>query len=71
MKNIDKNVVEDFGKEWKHFNQNDNIELELQNLFNNYFKIFPFYKIDNQSEGFDKGCGTGRWARFIAPKVKN
>ncbi len=37
MKNIDKNVVEDFGKEWKHFNQNDNIELELENLFNNFF----------------------------------
>jgi ubiquinone/menaquinone biosynthesis C-methylase UbiE len=23
-----------------------------------------------QSEGFDIGCGSGRWARFVAPKVK-
>ena len=20
--------------------------------------------------GFDMGCGTGRWAQFVAPKVK-
>ncbi len=70
MKNIEKNVIEDFGKEWKHFNQNNDIELELEKLFKNYFRIFPFDKINHLSEGFDMGCGTGRWARFIAPKVK-
>ena len=26
-------------------------------------------KISKSSEGFDMGCGTGRWAKFIAPKV--
>ena len=69
-KNIDNQVIKDFGNEWKHYNQSNNIELELEKLFNNYFKLFPFEKINKQSEGFDMGCGTGRWARFIAPKVK-
>ena len=22
-----------------------------------------------KAEGFDMGCGTGRWAKFVAPKV--
>ena len=69
-KNIDNQVIKDFGNEWKHYNQSNNIDLELEKLFNNYFKIFPFKKINKQSEGFDMGCGTGRWAKLMAPKVK-
>ena len=43
---------------------------ELKSLFENYFEIFPFTLIGKNSEGFDMGCGSGRWAKFIAPKVK-
>ena len=39
-------------------------------LYNNYFSIFPFDNIGKNSVGFDMGCGTGRWAKFVAPKVK-
>jgi ubiquinone/menaquinone biosynthesis C-methylase UbiE len=67
--NIDPKVVEDFGKEWEKFNQNSLSESDLKFAFNQYFNIFPFEKINRNSEGFDMGCGSGRWAKLIAPKV--
>ena len=70
MSDLEKNVVEDFGNEWKFYNQSHLNKNELQTLFYKYFHIFPFEKINSKSEGFDMGCGTGRWAKFIAPTVK-
>ena len=70
MKNIDKKVVEDFGNEWSHFTQSTLTADELKSAFDQYFHIFPFNSIDKNSIGFDMGCGTGRWAKFVAPKVK-
>ena len=68
--NRDKKLIEQFGNEWKAYNQEELTEDELLVLFNKYFDIFPFHLIDKNSEGFDMGCGSGRWASFIAPKVK-
>ena len=68
-KNSDEYVVRDFGREWKHYHQRDLDNRELSNLFNKYFSIFPFEKLSKNSVGFDMGCGTGRWASLIAPKV--
>lgn len=67
-KNIDKNVVRDFGSEWNKFNYRENNH-ELKNIFNDYFSIFPWEMLKKNSVGFDMGCGTGRWARLIAPRV--
>lgn len=67
---IDRQVVEDFGKEWATFNQQSIADQDLQNAFNQYFHIFPFEKISLNSVGFDMGCGSGRWAKLIANKVK-
>jgi SAM-dependent methyltransferase len=68
--NIDRQVVEDFGKEWATFNQQSLAEQDLQKAFNQYFHIFPFENINLNSVGFDMGCGSGRWAKLIANKVK-
>ncbi len=68
-RNIDENVVEDFGREWSSFNQNQVSGAELNELFNRYFGIFPFEKLTTKSIGFDLGCGSGRWASFMASKV--
>lgn len=68
-KNIDDKVVEDFGREWSSFNQNQVPEDELNELFNRYFSIFPFELLTDKSIGFDLGCGSGRWAQYIAPRV--
>jgi SAM-dependent methyltransferase len=67
--NIDTKVVTDFGREWNTFGQEKLVGNELQEAADEYFRIFPFYLIDQRSIGFDMGCGSGRWARAIAPRV--
>ena len=69
MKNIDKKTVEDFGEEWIKYNQSSIHDEELKKLWNQYFDIFSFEELSNDSEGFDMGCGSGRWAKFVANKV--
>ena len=70
MKNQDKNTVDGFGDEWTRFDQSDLPQAEQQLLFDEYFSVFPWKKISKESTGFDLGCGTGRWAKSVAPKVK-
>ena len=69
MKNIDKKVVSDFGKEWLLYNHKNIDKHDLKETFYQYFNIFPFYEINKKSEGFDMGSGSGRWAKFIVNKV--
>jgi SAM-dependent methyltransferase len=69
LKNIDQNTVDGFGDEWSRFDQSDLPPGELQLLFDEYFSIFPWEYITKDSTGFDLGCGTGRWAKLVAPKV--
>jgi SAM-dependent methyltransferase len=70
MKNIDKNTVSSFGNEWNDFDQSKMLSKEVNKVFSEYFSIFPFELLTGESEGFDMGCGSGRWAKLIAPKVK-
>lgn len=67
--NIDEQVVAGFGDEWSRFDQSTLSEDELQKMFDNYFNIFPWEKIKADAEGFDLGCGSGRWAKLVAPRV--
>ena len=69
-KNIDQVTVKSFGDEWARHDQSDITNSELQKVFDQYFSIFNWDDISHSSEGFDMGCGTGRWANFVAPKVK-
>tara|TARA_B100000586_G_C20047525_1_gene400512 strand:- start:264 stop:1091 length:828 start_codon:yes stop_codon:yes gene_type:complete len=69
MKNIDKKTVEDFGEEWNKYNQSSIPDEELKKSWNQYFDMFSFEELSNDSEGFDMGCGSGRWAKFVANKV--
>ena len=67
-KNIDDKVVNDFGKEWEAFNHQDMNQSLLDSAFDSYFHLFPFKDLID-GEGFDMGCGSGRWAKFVAPRV--
>ena len=69
MKNLDKNTVKSFGDEWVHFDQSVMKNKEVYKMFQSYFSIFPLNKLSKFSEGFDMGCGSGRWAKFISPRV--
>jgi ubiquinone/menaquinone biosynthesis C-methylase UbiE len=69
VKNIDEKTVSSFGDEWKRFDQKGMSDDESKRIFNNYFSIFQWNNISSDAEGFDMGCGSGRWARFVAPRV--
>lgn len=68
-RNIDTQVVAGFGDEWSRFNQSDLSDTELNILFDEYFDIFPWDKLPQGAVGFDLGCGSGRWAKLVAPRV--
>jgi ubiquinone/menaquinone biosynthesis C-methylase UbiE len=68
-KNIDNKVVEEFGNEWNEYNQSELSKLELNSIFLEYFEIFPWNKLNKNSIGFDLGCGSGRWAKCVSPRV--
>jgi SAM-dependent methyltransferase len=68
-RNVDVDVVEGFGDEWSRFDQSALADAELQSLFSEYFEIFPWSELPAEATGFDAGCGSGRWARLVAPRV--
>ena len=70
MNNLDKDTVKSFSDQWLRYDQSGMSKREATKLFKNYFSIFPWDKLPKSAEGFDMGCGTGRWAKFVAPKVK-
>lgn len=70
--NIEFQTVRGFGHEWKAFDQNKVDSSELQSIRDLYFSIFPWDQIDSKNAvGADFGCGSGRWARLVAPRVKH
>ncbi len=68
--NIDEKVIKDFGDEWSNFDQSAIKDKDLLNAFNQYFKIFPKNFLTKNMEGFDMGCGSGRWSKIVAPLIK-
>jgi ubiquinone/menaquinone biosynthesis C-methylase UbiE len=69
MKNLDETTVSSFGDEWSRFDQSDLSPAEAQIIFDEYFAVFPWDKLSKNSTGFDMGCGSGRWAKLMAPRV--
>ena len=67
--NVDFDTVQSFGDEWERFNQAALPEAEARKIFEEYFAIFPWAALPKAARGFDMGCGSGRWARFVAPRV--
>ena len=68
-RNVDDLVVADFGREWQAFDQSEVPPEELAGQFERYFAVFPWDRVAGDAVGFDAGCGSGRWARFVAPRV--
>jgi ubiquinone/menaquinone biosynthesis C-methylase UbiE len=67
--NVDINTVEGFGDEWERFDQTKLNAVERKRIFQLYFSIFPWNSLPVNAEGFDLGCGSGRWAKEVAPRV--
>ncbi len=66
--NVDDKTVAGFGDEWSRFRQ-DTEHPNLAGIFSEYFSEFPWHMLPKGAVGADFGCGSGRWARFVAPRV--
>lgn len=67
--NLDRGVVAGFGAEWSRFDQSRRSEEDLRATFESYFRLFPWGRLPEGASGFDLGCGSGRWAKFVAGRV--
>src|SRR3569832_66717 len=67
--NVDPKTVDAFGDEWAVYDQRNLDRDELAKRFSEYFSIFPFDDLPTDAEGFALGCGSGRWAAAVAPRV--
>jgi SAM-dependent methyltransferase len=70
MPNVDPRILKSFGQQWRSFDQRDVATEELRTVFDKYFEFFPWSRVGFDSVGLDAGCGSGRWAAFVAPRVK-
>lgn len=62
-------VIEGFGYEWTRFDQTGLGDEERVAAFRAYFEVFPWDELPENPRGFDLGCGSGRWALHVAPRV--
>ena len=69
MANVDPATVEGFGAEWKKFDFSSAGHRDADELFEDYFSLFPWDQLPPDAVGFDVGCGSGRWAVRVAPRV--
>ncbi len=72
MRNADESTVRGFGDEWERFDQSNLTDWERkehQRIFEAYFAVFPWDTLPANAEGFDLGCGSGRWAKICARRV--
>lgn len=68
-RNLDPATVASFGDEWSRFDQSALDDVEAKAIFEEYFAVFPWGDLPDNPSGFDMGCGSGRWARLMAPMV--
>ena len=66
--NIDKQTVDSFGEEWEKFSSFS--DEEIKRIGNEYFDIIDHTIINKESIVLDLGCGSGRWSKYLADKVK-
>ncbi len=69
MDNVDAETVEGFGDEWTRMSQDGMSEAEARAAFEDYFHLFPWAQLPSDARGADFGCGSGRWAAQVAPRV--
>jgi ubiquinone/menaquinone biosynthesis C-methylase UbiE len=69
MKNVDPATIAGFGDEWSRFDQSRLSDAERLRMFSEYFAVFPWNRVNAESVGADIGCGSGRWAVLVAPRV--
>jgi SAM-dependent methyltransferase len=69
MTNRDDAVVDDFGDEWARFDQSALSQEEWERIAASYFAALPWDVVPPDALAVDVGCGSGRWAQWMAPRV--
>jgi ubiquinone/menaquinone biosynthesis C-methylase UbiE len=70
--NIDAETIAGFGHEWSTFRQGEELPAaDRASMFADYFSIFPWAALPADAIGIDIGCGSGRWAMLVAPRVRH
>ncbi len=67
--NIDWKTVESFGEEWNKFSVFS--QEQLQKIGDDYFDLVLDKITTDKTIALDVGCGSGRWSRYLASKVKH
>jgi SAM-dependent methyltransferase len=68
MSNVDHATVRAFDDKWGASYRGRGNPDRLRQTFETYFALFPFEEL-REAEGFELGCGIGRHALEVAPKV--
>jgi SAM-dependent methyltransferase len=66
--NADRDTVRSFGDEWNRFASFT--EEENQRAGDQYFDIVTSEMLNANTTALDLGCGTGRWSRYLSPRVR-
>jgi len=66
--NIDTEVVKSFGEKWSKFSEFKASDLERTAAM--YFDILTEQHLNGNTYAMDMGCGTGRWTKMIADRVR-
>lgn len=67
--NLDLQTVRGFGDEWSRFTQDQLGANVREQIFSDYFSLFDWTALPPDPRGADIGCGSGRWAQVVAPRV--
>lgn len=67
--NADHATVAGFGAEWSAFDQSGLSDDESTHWFGRYFSLLDGLTTWHPERAMDVGCGSGRWARHVAPVV--
>jgi len=67
--NVDLATVRGFGDEWSRFRQDQLGQHIREQIFSDYFSLFDWTALPTGAVGADIGCGSGRWAQVVAPRV--
>lgn len=68
-RNADERVIRGFGSQWSRFSQDQLSETDRAAIFEEYFAICPWHLLPPHPVAADIGCGSGRWAQLVAPRV--
>lgn len=65
--NISWETIDSFGEEWQKFSDFEKKDLDIIGL--DYFDQTELI-LNSETIALDVGCGSGRWAKYLSPKVK-